>query len=111
MSYDVLIPCLPFIGGYLITYTLYRSGIIKKIVHVNVWNFIIGLAFLISGGAGFILLILMELGVKLPAVNHQLMYWHVEVGISLTLITVFHFRDYWKAAKNMFIPAKRRVKT
>ncbi len=109
MSYDILIPVLPFIGGYLITYTLYRCGFIKKIVHISIWNFIIGLSFLIAGGAGFILLVLMELGVKLP-LNPQLMYWHVEVGLTLTLITIFHFRDYRKSTKNMFIPTKRRVK-
>jgi hypothetical protein len=111
MSYDFLIPILPFIGGYSTTFALYRIGYIKKIVHVNIWNFIIGLSFLISGGAGFLLLVLMELGVRIPSINPQLMYWHVEAGITLTLITIFHFRDYWKAAKNMFIPAKKRIKT
>lgn len=110
MSYEVLIPTLPFIGGYLTTYTLYKFKIIKKILHINIWNFIIGLAFLIAGGAGFLLLILMALGM-ITTINHTLMYWHVEVGISLTLITIFHFHTYWKSAKNMFIPAKRRLKS
>lgn len=104
MSYDLLIPTLPFIGGYLTTITLYRLGLIKKNVHVNLWNFIIGITFLISGGAGFLLLILIELGIKLPIINHQLMFWHVEVGLTLALITIFHFRDYWKSAKKMLIP-------
>ncbi|MGV8143361.1 MAG: hypothetical protein ACP5OJ_01940 [Methanothermobacter sp.] len=110
MSYEVLIPTLPFIVGYLATYTLYKFGIIKKILHVNIWNFIIGLAFLIAGGAGFILLILIALGMK-TTINHELMYWHVEVGISLALITILHIHTYWKSAKNMFIPVKRRVRS
>lgn len=110
MSYEVLIPTLPFLGGYFITYTLYRSKIIKKVLHINLWNFIIGLAFLIAGGAGFLLIILIELGTITP-INHMLMYWHVEVGISLTLITIFHFHSYWKSAKTMFIPVKRRFKS
>jgi len=109
MSYEILIPTLLFIGGYLITLALYKFGLIKKTIHINIWNFIIGLTFLISGGAGFLLLILLELGVKLP-VNHELMYWHVEIGITLTLIGLFHFRDYWKSAQHMIIPVKRRVK-
>jgi len=110
MSYEILIPCLPFIGGYLTTYSLYKLGLIKKALHINIWNFIIGLAFLISGGAGFILLIFMELGLKSP-LNPQMMYWHVEIGLTLTLITIFHFRDYWKSAKKMFFPTKRRAKS
>ena len=106
MSYDVLIPVLPFIGAYLITFSLYKLNIFKKVVHINLWNFIIGLAFLVSGGAGFLLLILMALGIKLSGINHELMYWHVEIGLTLTLITVFHLRDYWRSARKMFIPTK-----
>ena len=109
MSYDLLIPTLPFIGIYLITYTFYKFKIIKKGLHINLWNFIIGLAFIISGVAGFLLLIFMALGIKSP-INQGFMYWHVEIGTTLTLITIFHFRDYWKSAKNMFIPTKRRSK-
>jgi uncharacterized membrane protein len=110
MSYEVLTPSLPFIGGYMLTYTLYKFKIIKKVLHINIWNFIIGLAFLIAGGAGLLLLIFLDLGMVTP-INHALMYWHVEVGISLTLITVFHIHCYWRSAKKTFIPAKRRVKS
>ena len=110
MVYDMILPALPFIGGYLFTYSLYKMDIIKKALHVNIWNFIIGMAFLISAGAGFILLLFLEFGVKLP-INPQLLYWHVELGISLALVTIFHIHTYWKSARTMFIPAKRRVKT
>ncbi|NYB51084.1 MAG: hypothetical protein HVN35_00755 [Methanobacteriaceae archaeon] len=109
MVYDMIIPALPFIGGYLLTYSLYRMNLIKKAIHINIWNLIIGLAFLISAGAGFILLIFMEFGVKL-SINPELLYWHVELGVTLALVTVFHFHTYWKSARTMFIPAKRRSK-
>jgi hypothetical protein len=110
MVYDMIIPALPFIGGYLFTYSLYRMNIIRKAIHINVWNFIVGLAFLISAGAGFLLLLLMELGIKL-SISPQLLYWHVELGVTLALVTVFHIHTYWKSAKTMFFPAKKRVKT
>jgi hypothetical protein len=109
MVYDMIISTLPFIGGYLFTYSLYRMNLIKKALHINIWNLIIGLAFLISAGAGFVLLLLMEFGVALP-ISPQLLYWHVELGISLALVTVFHFHTYWKSSKTMFVPAKRRSK-
>ena len=102
MSYDILIPSLPFIGAYLVTYSLYNLGFIRKALHINLWNFIIVLAFLLSGGAGFLLLILMEAGITLQ-INPSLLYWHVEIGITLALIGLFHFRDYWKSAKRMFL--------
>lgn len=107
MVYDMIIPALPFIGGYLFTYSLYKMDLIKKALHINIWNLIIGLAFLISAGAGFILLLFMEFGIKLP-INPELLYWHIELGVTLVLVTVFHFHTYWKSSKTMFIAAKRR---
>jgi len=107
MVYDMLLSSIPFIGGYLLTYSLYKMDLIKKAIHINIWNMIIGLAFLISGIGGFILLILLEMGVTSPF-NQQLLYWHVELGVSMVLITVFHFHTYWKSAKKIFISRKGR---
>jgi len=101
MVYDMLIPSIPVIVGYLSTFILFRRGLIRKSLHVNIWNFVIGVAFLISGGAGFLLMVLMEIGVKLP-ISPQLLYWHIELGITLALVTVFHFHTYWKTSRTMF---------
>lgn len=108
MVYDVILPALPIIGGYMVTYGLYKFNLIKKSVHVNIWNMIIGLAFLISGGAGFILLILLEIGI-VSSVSQPLLYWHVELGVSLVLVTIFHFHSYWKSARTMFCICKKEV--
>jgi hypothetical protein len=110
MVYDMILPVLPFTVGYLVTYSLYRLNIIKKSIHVNIWNMIIGLAFLISAGAGFILLIMLELGLTLP-ISQPLLYWHVELGVTLVLVTIFHFHTYWRSSKTMFIAAKKRSGT
>ena len=107
MIYDIIIPTLPFIVGYLFTYSLYRLNLIKKAMHINVWNLIILLAFIVSGGAGFILLILLELGGSLP-ISPQLLYWHVELGLTLALVTIFHLHTYWKSSRSVFFQAKRR---
>jgi len=110
MAYDVIIPSIPFIVGYLGTYALYKNNLIKKSIHVNIWNLIIGLAFLICAGAGFILLILLQLGITLP-INFGLMYWHVELGITLALVAVFHHHVYIKGTKRMFFGQKKRLET
>ena len=107
MVYDLIIPTIPIIGGYLFTYSLYRLKLVRKTLHINIWNLIIGFAFLISAGAGFLLLIFLNLGVTLP-VSPQLLYWHVEFGITLALVAVFHFHIYWKSSRAIFSPAKRR---
>lgn len=110
MVYDIILPLIPFTVGYLFTYGLYRMDLIKKVLHVNIWNLIIGLTFLISAGAGFVLLLLMEFGFTSP-ISPQLLYEHVELGISLVLVTVFHFHIYWKSAKAMFVQVKRGPNT
>ena len=110
MVYDILIASLPVIGCYFYTYALYKIGLIRKTLHVNFWNFIIGLAFLVSGGAGFLLLILIDMGIVTP-ITPQLLYGHVEVGITLAIVTVFHFHCYWKSSLEMVFMRKRRTRT
>lgn len=98
MVYESIIPSIPFIGGYLCTYVLYKRSIIKKSIHVNIWNFILFNAFLITAVAGFVLMVLLELGV-ISSLNLGLLYWHVEFGITMALVTVFHIHTYWKSTK------------
>jgi hypothetical protein len=107
MVYDFLLPSLSVLVGYLFTYALYKVRLIRKTLHVNIWNFIIGIAFLVSGVGGFLLLISMELGIILP-ISPQLLYWHVELGITLVVVTLFHFHCYWKSALEMVFLKNRR---
>jgi hypothetical protein len=92
----------------MFTYGLYRFKIIKKSIHINLWNLIIGISFIVSAGAGFILICLLDLGVSIPA-SSQLLYWHVEYGITLVLVTIFHFHTYWKSSVKMFKSSKMRA--
>jgi hypothetical protein len=110
MVYDMIIPTIPVIVGYLITYALYRGNLIRKSLHVNLWNMVIGVSFLIAGGAGFLLLILMEAGV-IADFSPQLLYWHVEFGVTIALVTIFHFHTYWKTSRKMFLATRRRSRT
>jgi hypothetical protein len=105
MVYETLIPSIPFIAGYLCTYVLYKGGLIKKSIHVNIWNSILFSAFLITAVAGFVLMILLELGVIMPF-NLGLLYWHVELGVTMTLVTVFHIHTYWKSTKKTLMGSR-----
>ncbi|MCK9151144.1 hypothetical protein [Methanobacterium alcaliphilum] len=109
MDYELILPFVPFLGGYFVTYILYKVDIIRKAQHVALWNAVLFLAFLVSGGAGFLLMVLMEMGVITP-INYTLMYWHVELGITLVLVTIFHLHIYWKSTKRMFTGKKSRKK-
>lgn len=100
MGYETLLPSIPVIIGYLVTYTCYKKNLIKKRLHINIWNLAILLTFLVSGLGGFFLVILMDLGVTSP-VNGQLLYWHVEFGITMILVGLFHIHTYWHSTKKM----------
>ena len=63
MGYSIL-PAIPVTGLYMVTYLLYRAGFIGRAFHVNLWNLVILLAFIISGIGGFVLMLLTEAGVK-----------------------------------------------
>ena len=106
MVYEMLIPSVPFLGAYLSTYVLYKMKILKKAVHINLWNFLLLLSFIVSGGAGFLLMVLMELGI-ISTFNLGLLYWHVEFGITLTLVTIFHLHNYWKSTRKILFGSKK----
>lgn len=100
MGYETFIPSIPVIISYLVTYTCYKKNIIKKRVHISIWNLAILLTFLVSGLGGFFLVILMDLGLTSP-VNGQLLYWHVEFGITMIFVGLFHIHTYWNSTKKM----------
>ena len=107
MVYEILIPSIPFVGGYLVTYVLYKTGLIKKSLHVNLWNFILFCAFLVTALAGSMIMILLELGV-ITSLNLGLLYWHVEFGITMALVTLFHIIIYWKSTRRLFTGERAR---
>lgn len=110
MTYDIIIPSIPVITGYLLTYSMYRTNLMKRRFHINLWNLILLLSFLISGLAGFMLLILLEIGVSLP-VNSQLLYWHAEFGVTLAVVTIIHLKNYWKSSRSIIFKTKKRAET
>lgn len=104
MGYDILIPSIPIIIGYLTTYTCYKKNLIKKRFHINIWNLAILLTFLVSGLGGFLLMILLDLGLTSP-ISGQLLYWHVEFGVTMILVGLFHIHTYWNSTKKLLNPA------
>ena len=103
MGYDILIPSIPIIIGYLMTYACYQKNLIKKRLHINIWNLAILMTFLVSGLGGFLLVILMELGLTSP-ISSQLLYWHVEFGITMIFVGLFHLHTYWNSTKKLLNP-------
>ena len=94
MTYDLISISITLIVAYLGSYILYREDYIKKSIHIRLWNILILITFLISAGAGLVLLGLAEYGVALP-ISQELLYWHVQIAIAMFWIAIFHIHSYW----------------
>lgn len=99
--YNLILISLITFSLYTITYLLSVFGKIKMKIHRRIWNVILLLTFLVSCLFGFFLVI---------QINYQLaidwfrtvLYWHVQIGISMTIIAVFHIFWHTKYFSKIF---------
>ena len=85
---------------YLATVYLSRKKKIKISQHRKIWNFVLLITFLISGTFGIILAIIISYGIRLDFYS-DLLFWHVEMGISMAIISIFHILWHLKYFKKM----------
>ena len=90
---------------YLITFGMGQKKILKKIQHRKIWNGILLITFLVSGIFGLILAISISSGIRLYFYA-DLLFWHVEFGIAMAIISVFHIIWHWKYYRNMITKKK-----
>lgn len=100
-TYYVLPVSLLLIIGYLLTYYLFKKGILKRSKHRRIWNLLVTAGYLGTSGTGALLAILINLGIK-TALNPSINFWHAELSILMVIGTLIHVHIYWKSFKNMF---------
>lgn len=88
-NYDLILISVLTICFYILTSLLYRFKIIKRTTHRKIWNFILLFMAIVALLGGFIIIIQLKYGILIKLLN-QLMFWHVEAGISMTIIAVIH---------------------
>jgi hypothetical protein len=99
MTYDLITISIILIIAYLGSYILYHKDYIKKSTHIRLWNILILITFLISAGAGLVLLGLVEYGIAL-SISQELLYWHVQFAIAMFWIAIFHIHSYWMSSSS-----------
>jgi hypothetical protein len=88
-GYNVSPLALGFFLIYAASFALYKTKRIKVTTHRKIWNVLLLGTFLITGVFGLILTI--ELDYTLPfTIPIDLLFWHVEAGVVMTLISLFH---------------------
>ena len=101
----VLISALT-LGGYFFTFLLSRFGLLHKVYHRRIWNTLLLLTAVVSCLFGFLLVIQLNYGI-LPNYYRSILTWHVECGIAMTIIAVFHVIWHFPYYKRLFKKAKQ----
>ena len=104
-TYHALPITLSLIVLYFISFILSKLKIISLITHKKIWNVFLLIAFLISGFSGMLLIIRLNSNFVIPW-PFNLLFWHVETGIAMFIISLFHIIERRTYFKNMFLKKK-----
>ncbi len=80
---------------YLISLILSKKKKIKAVQHRKIWNILLLVTFLVSGILGILLVLKVSFGIEIPSYSDAL-FFHVEFGIAMTFISIFHILWHWK---------------
>jgi hypothetical protein len=90
---------------YALSFALYKTKRIKVTTHRKIWNGLLLATFLMTGIFGLIMAIRRDY-VLLFTMPINLLFWHVEAGVVMTVISLFHlswhlayYRDLFKSSR------------
>ncbi len=98
--YDLIFISLLTFILYFFTLTLSKFNVLKKFQHRKIWNVLLLLTFLVSCLFGFFLVIQINYNFVMDWFR-TVLYWHVQVGISMTIIAVLHILWHLKYFVNI----------
>jgi len=101
---------IAFLLVYAISFFLYKTKRMKIATHRKIWNVLLLATFLITGIFGLILTI--QLDYALPfSMPVNLLFWHVEAGIVMTLISLFHIGWHFKYYAKMLRTSRNKARS
>lgn len=74
---------------YAVSLTLVKQKVISSAVHRKIWNILLLVNFLASAVLGLLLVLRTNYSLDL-ILPFNLLYWHVEIGIAMAAIAIFH---------------------
>ena len=100
-TYHLLPISLVLILLYFITHILSKKKIVSIVSHRKIWNVLLLVTLLVSGILGILLVIKINFGIAIP-LPFNILFWHVEIGIAMFVISIFHTLWHWAYFKNLF---------
>jgi hypothetical protein len=94
---------------YAASFLLHKTKRIRVTTHRKIWNVLLLATFLVTGIFGMILAIQLdyELPFQMPV---NLLFWHVEAGIVMTLISLFHIGWHFKYYANLLRASRGKAR-
>jgi hypothetical protein len=86
---------------YLISSFLVKAKSITLLTHRRIWNVLLLISFLVSAIFGIMLVLAINFGWFIPIYSF-ILYWHVEFGSAMAIITIFHIAWHWRYFTCMF---------
>lgn len=93
---------------YAFTFTLSKAKQIKYINHLRFWNVMLLLSFLVAGITGILLVIRINYGISINF-PFNILYWHVELGIVMAVLSILHILKHLRYFKVMFMKKKKTL--
>ncbi|MFA5640954.1 MAG: hypothetical protein WC142_09440 [Bacteroidales bacterium] len=98
---------LSMIGLYIGTYVLVRIKVLKMQTHRKIWNIALTLTFLVSGVLGLVLVFFIQYA-YIPSYYLDFMASHVDFGVAMAAIALFHALWHLSYYKNIFKKIKSK---
>jgi len=92
---------------YAVSFFLYKAKHIRVTTHRKIWNVLLLGTFLVTAGFGLTLVIRRDnvLNFGLP---FNLLFWHVEAGVTMTLISLFHLSWHFTYYRDLLRKSRER---
>lgn len=103
--FPIMVSLLIFYG---ITVALMKCNIIKKVTHRKIWNIALTVTFLVSGLLGLLLAFFINYS-YVPNYYLNIITLHIEFGIAMAVIAVFHFLWHLNYYKVIFKKKKTKI--
>jgi hypothetical protein len=87
--------CLALVVFYVLTWILSARGIITRMLHRRIWNVILLVSTVVSALLGLFLILRIDFAINM-SLPFNMLFWHVEAGIALGVIALFHIFWHWR---------------
>ena len=95
---------------YFLSHFLAKQHILSIKTHRKIWNAALLATFLVSGLTGLYLVVKANYKIEAPF-TETLLKWHVEFGIAMAIVSIFHLSWHLKYYLKLFQPSKKNTQS